>query len=83
MTTRTKKIAWLSFIPALVLVAGIVASFVRVQVYASNANQQLTNLEEKYVPRTELDHRMESIQSDVTDIKEGVERIERLHMNND
>ena len=80
MTTRSKKIACLSLIPAIVLAAGIIASFVRVQVYASNANRELQNLDKKYVPRTELDHRLDAMHEDIVDIKEGVDRIEKIHM---
>jgi hypothetical protein len=81
MTTRNRKIVWLSLIPAAVLAVGIVASFVRMQVHAADNLTHTTaaELSEKYVPRKELDHRldaqmrlMEDIHTDVQEMRQDI-----------
>ena len=51
-----KNHTWIAFIPAVLLGAGLVASFVRVQVHAEDDKQHLTRevLAEEYVPRPEI-----------------------------
>jgi hypothetical protein len=78
---KGKKLAWLALIPAVVLVVGIIAAFVRVQTHADDNQQHVTRheLQEDFVPRNELDHRldaqmrlMEDIHSDVKDLKQDI-----------
>lgn len=77
MTARQKKIAWGSLIPCIVLGAGIIAAFVRVQVHAEDAKQHLTRetLQEEYVPRRELDHRFDAQMKVLTDIRDDVKEL--------
>lgn len=85
MTTRKKKIAWLAFIPALVLAVGLIAAFVRVQVHAQDDKQHLTRqeMQEEYVPRNELDHRLDAqmkvlgaIHDEVKELRQDVRDID-------
>ena len=78
MSIVTKKSLFLAWLPALLIAAGAIVAFVRVQTHAEDPAKHLTRetLQEEYVPRTEVDHRFEaqmellrSIDQNVRDLK--------------
>jgi hypothetical protein len=59
------------------------AVLVRAQVHAEDAQKHLTRevLQREYVPRTELDYRLDDMQQEQKQIRDGVERIESILLN--
>jgi hypothetical protein len=66
------------------LLAGAIATTAVLGVHAEDTKQHLTRevLQREYVPRTELDHRMEDMQTEQKQIREGVIRIETFLLEN-
>ena len=60
-----------------VLAAGIISTFAVLGVHAEDPQKHLTRevLQHEYVPRTELDHRMDDMQMEQRQIRDGVKRI--------
>lgn len=79
MTTRAKKWTWLSLIPALLLAAGLIAAFVRVQAHTEDEAKHLTReiLGHEYVPRMELDYRLDAQMDILTEISDDVKEIRK------
>lgn len=75
MTNKQKIVVNWSLILTIILAAiGGVAAFVRVQNHAVDPAQHLTRetLQREYVPRQELDHRLDAQDRDLEDIKQGI-----------
>lgn len=79
MTTKAKKITWMALIPALVLAVGLVAAFVRVQAHTEDSAKHLTReiLQDEYVPRQELDHRLDAQMEVLTTIRDDVKELRK------
>ncbi len=76
-TINKKKFTWLALVPIAVLAVGIIVAFVRVQVHAEDVKQHMTRevLQEEYVPRNELDHRLDAQMKVLTDIRDDVKEL--------
>ena len=70
-------------ITLVVLAAGFISAFAVFGVHAEDPKKHLTRevLQREYIPRTELDHRLEGAQRERQQIRAGVERIEAILLN--
>lgn len=78
MLPVTKKNFFLAWIPLVLIAVGAIVAFVRVQTHAEDPLKHLTRqtLQQEYVPRTEIDYRLEAqmellkrIDTNVKDLK--------------
>jgi hypothetical protein len=65
------------------LLAGAIGTVAVLGAHAESTEKHLTRevLQHEYVPRTELDHRMEDMQMEQRQIRDGVKRIESILLN--
>jgi hypothetical protein len=60
-----------------VVAAGLIAAFVRVQTHAEDPQQHITreHLQEEYVPRRELDHRLDAQDRALDKIQRSIDNL--------